>query len=85
MSKLNDLIQKLCPDGVEVRTLNECCNILDNERKPVTKSARIAGEYPYYGANGIQDYVNNYIFEGKFVLVGEDGSVMTEYGKPVVT
>lgn len=84
MSKLDDLIQKLCPDGVEYKKLEECCNILDNKRKPVTKSLRNSGQYPYYGANGIQDYVSDYIFDGKFILVGEDGSVLTPNNTPVV-
>ena len=85
MSKLDELIQELCPDGVEFRPLEQCCNILDRKRKPVTKSAREAGDYPYYGANGIQDYVSDYIFDGTFILVGEDGSVITDRGTPVVT
>lgn len=85
MSKLEQLINELCPEGVEYRRLENCCEILDNKRKPVTKSAREAGKYPYYGANGIQDYVSNYIFDGTFVLVGEDGSVVTEIGTPIVT
>ena len=72
-------------EHVEYRKLEECCNILDNKRKPVTKSARVFGEYPYYGANGIQDYVSEYIFDGKFILVGEDGSVINENGNPIVT
>ena len=84
MSRLEELIQQLCPDGVEYRSLECCCNILDRKRKPVTKAARVSGKYPYYGANGIQDYVTDYIFDGTFVLVGEDGSVMTPSGKPVV-
>ena len=42
MSKLEELIQELCPDGVETFPLEECCNILDKKRKPVTKK----GEYP---------------------------------------
>ena len=84
MSKIDELIEKLCPDGVVCKKLVECCVILDNQRKPITKSVRELGEYPYYGANGIQDYVSDYIFEGTFVLVGEDGSVLTEQGTPVV-
>lgn len=84
-NKLEELIKKLCPNGVEYKKLEDCCNILDNERKPVTKSARIKGEYPYYGANGIQDYVSDYIFDGTFVLVGEDGSVINKNGNPIVT
>ena len=62
MSRLSELIEELCPNGVEVKKLEECCNILDRRRKPVTKAARESGEYPYYGANGIQDYVAEYIF-----------------------
>ena len=85
MSKLKQLITELCPDGVEYKDLEECCIILDNKRKPVTKSVRQSGEYPYYGANGIQDYVADYIFDGIYVLVGEDGSVVTKNGTPVVT
>ena len=85
MIKLEQLINELCPNGVEYRRLENCCEILDNKRKPVTKSAREAGKYPYYGANGIQDYVSNYIFDGTFILVGEDGSVVTEMGTPIVT
>ncbi len=85
MNKLEELIKKLCPNGVEYKELEKCCNILDNKRKPVTKSARQYGEYPYYGANGIQDYVSDYIFDGTYVLVGEDGSVTTQNGNPIVT
>ena len=85
MSKLDKLLRELCPDGVETFPLEECCNILDKKRKPVTKNSREKGEYPYYGANGVQDYVSDYIFNGKFVLVGEDGSVITKSGTPVVT
>ena len=70
---------------MEIRRLDECCNLLDKKRKPITKASREAGEYPYYGANGVQDYVIDYIFDGTFVLVGEDGSVITKSGTPVVT
>ena len=70
---------------VEKRKLEECCKILDNKRKPITQSARVAGIYPYYGANGIQDYVAEYLFDGEFILVGEDGSVITENGNPIIT
>ena len=85
MNRINELIKEYCPDGVEIRCLEDCCNLLDKKRKPITKASREAGEYPYYGANGIQDYVANYIFDGTFVLVGEDGSVITKSGTPVVT
>ncbi len=68
------------PGDWEVKKLEECCVILDNKRKPVSSSARVAGKYPYYGANGILDYVSSYIFNGTYVLVGEDGSIITPNG-----
>ena len=46
MNKLEKLIQEKCPNGVAYKKLEESCNILDNKRKPVTKSARKEGEYP---------------------------------------
>jgi type I restriction enzyme, S subunit len=54
--------------------LGELCDVLDSRRKPVTKRDRIAGEFPYYGATGILDYVAEYIFNEKLVLIGEDGA-----------
>lgn len=54
--------------------LSEVCEILDNLRKPVKKADRKEGKYPYYGATGILDYVDDYIFDEKLVLVGEDGA-----------
>lgn len=85
MSKLTELLDELCPDGVEYRPLGELLAIRDSERRPVTKSDRVSGPYPYYGANGIQDYVNEYIFDGEFILLGEDGSVLTDDFRPVTT
>ena len=84
MSEISDMIQRLCPDGVEYRKLGEVCEILDSQRKPVSKGKRNAGKYPYYGANGIQDYVDNYIFNGTFLLIGEDGSVINADKSPVI-
>ena len=74
MSRLDELIRQHCPDGLEYRKLEDCCTVLDKKRKPVTKAAREAGEYPYYGANGIQDYVEGFTHDGEFVLVAEDGA-----------
>ena len=84
MSKLQDLIDSLCPNGVEFKPLGEVCEILDSQRKPVSKGNRITGQYPYYGANGIQDYVNEYLFDGTFILVGEDGSVINADNSPII-
>ena len=79
MNKVDELLQQICPDGVDCRCLEDCCIILDNKRKPVTKAAREAGIYPYYGANGIQDYVKDYIFDGEYVLLAEDGGHFDEF------
>lgn len=80
---MSTMLKKL--DDVECRPLEMCCEILDKKRKPITKAARESGKYPYYGANGVQDYVSGYIFDGVFILVGEDGSVITSSGTPIVT
>lgn len=69
---------------LENKKLEEVCEILDSKRKPITKSKRIKGIYPYYGANGIQDYVNDFIFDGSFVLMGEDGSVIDKNNNPIL-
>jgi type I restriction enzyme S subunit len=61
-------------EGWEIKKLGEICEILDSQRKPVTKKYRKEGLYPYYGASGIQDYVDSYIFDGRYLLVGEDGA-----------
>ena len=60
--------------GWEIKKLGEVCEILDSFRKPVTKKDRREGIYPYYGATGIQDYVDSFIFDGRYLLVGEDGA-----------
>ncbi len=82
--RLKSLLQTLAPKGVEFRKLGEVCEILDNRRIPIAKNKRNPGIYPYYGANGIQDYIDSYIFDGDFVLVGEDGSVINKDNTPVV-
>lgn len=64
----------LIPDDWEVKTLGEVVTFLDSKRIPITESERKKGIYPYYGASGIIDYVNNYIFDGDYVLLGEDGA-----------
>ena len=67
--------------GWEIKKLKDVCEILDSQRKPVTKKDRRQGCYPYYGATGIQDYVDSYIFDGRYLLVGEDGAKWGAYDK----
>src|SRR5574344_1310639 len=61
-------------EGWEYKTLGECCDILDRLRKPIKQSKRESGNIPYYGATGLLDYVNDYIFDDTLVLLGEDGA-----------
>ena len=61
-------------DAWEQRKLSDIAERFDNLRIPVAANLRIAGSTPYYGANGIQDYVDGYTHDGEFVLVAEDGA-----------
>ena len=63
--------------------LEDCCEILDSMRIPITASERKSGSYPYYGANGIQDYVADYIFDDELVLLAEDGGYFGSKTKPI--
>ena len=77
------------PVGCKPQFVGECksvglvdvCEILDSKRIPITKYKRIAGPYPYYGANGIQDYVANYLFDDELVLLAEDGGHFEKSGQ----
>ncbi|EAL5360004.1 restriction endonuclease subunit S [Campylobacter jejuni] len=62
------------PQGWEVKTIDNTCEILDNKRVPISQKNRISGIYPYYGASGIVDYIDKYIFDEELVLIGEDGA-----------
>lgn len=61
-------------EGWTYKKLGELCDILDSQRKPITKDKRESGNIPYYGATGCLDYVKDYIFDEKLVLLGEDGA-----------
>ena len=60
-------------DWKEVK-LGEVTDRYDNLRVPVSANERVSGETPYYGANGIQDYVDGYTHDGEFILIAEDGA-----------
>ena len=60
--------------GWTYKQLGDVCEILDSKRKPITKGKREPGSIPYYGATGCLDYVKDYIFDEKLVLLGEDGA-----------
>ena len=61
-------------DAWEQRRLGEWADRYDNLRIPIAANLRIPGPTPYYGANGIQDYVSGHTHDGEFVLVAEDGA-----------
>lgn len=65
------------------RPLAEMVVNLNRQRVPIKSSLRKAGPYPYYGAQGIVDYVDSYIFDGEFVLVAEDGENLRSRNEPV--
>lgn len=74
------------PKGYETKFLSEVAQNFDSKRKPISSRERELhhGKYPYYGATSIIDHVDNYIFDGTYVLMGEDGTVKTEKGNPVL-
>ncbi len=65
----------------DVKPLGDICDVLNNRRKPITSSDRVSGPYPYYGASGIVDYVNDFIFDERLLLIGEDGAKWGAYEK----
>ena len=64
-------------------TVDKISTNLDSKRVPITKNVRASGEYPYYGASGIVDYVADYIFEGDTLLVSEDGANLLARSTPI--
>lgn len=65
----------------EVTSIENVCDILDSQRKPLNKSQRdsMKGNIPYYGANGEVDRVNDYLFDEDLILLAEDGGYFDEY------
>jgi type I restriction enzyme S subunit len=65
------------------RPLSEVVDFLDSKRKPITQKDRVPGPYPYYGANGQQDSVADYIFDEPLVLLAEDGGHFGDADKTI--
>ncbi|WP_275400675.1 restriction endonuclease subunit S [Enterococcus faecium] len=70
-------------DDWEERKLGELTESFDGKRVPIDSDLRISGKYPYYGATGIIDYVDDYIFNGEYVLLAEDGANIIMRNYPV--
>lgn len=68
---------------VEWQMLGDLGENLDSKRKPITSGLREAGSIPYYGASGIVDYVKDYIFDGDFLLISEDGANLLARNTPI--
>jgi len=69
--------------NIVYKKLKDVCEILDAYRIPVTAKDRKSGIYPYYGANGLQDYVSEYIFDDELVLLAEDGGNFGSKDRPI--
>ena len=70
-------------EGWRNTKLNEICENLDSKRIPITKNKRLKGEFPYYGASGIVDYVQDYLFDEELLLVSEDGANLLARAYPI--
>lgn len=79
------LQDKINQNGSET-TVESILSLYDSMRKPMSSLDRSGMEriYPYYGASSLMDYVDNYIFDGIYGLIGEDGTVMDENGYPTM-
>ena len=82
----NEELGKEIPKGWKVKTLKDISYNFDSKRIPLSSRERQKrqGIYPYYGATSIMDYIDDYIFDGTYILVAEDGSVIDEKGYPVL-
>jgi type I restriction enzyme S subunit len=81
-SERHTIFTRRGPGWIE-RTVDEISTNLDSKRVPITKGDRKSGEYPYYGASGIVDYVADYIFDGDTLLVSEDGANLLMRSTPI--
>ena len=82
----NEQLKREVPAGWETCTIGQLCTCHDSKRIPLSGKQRVEmqGDIPYYGATGVMDHVNKYIFDGEYLLFAEDGSVMTEEGFPIL-
>ena len=74
------------PEGWEKKKIGDFVTFYDKKRKPLSSMQRMDMEklYPYYGAASLMDYVDNYLFDGIYLLFGEDGTVITPDNHPVL-
>ena len=74
------------PEGWHLGTVQDVIVYHDTKRKPLSGKQRekMKGDYRYYGAAGVLDYVDSFLFDGTYLLLGEDGTVITDEGYPVL-
>ncbi len=74
------------PEGWRIGTLGEVVDCFDNKRRPLSSYERLEMKkiYPYYGAASLMDFVDDYIFDGTYILMGEDGTVINEDNTPII-
>lgn len=72
------------PKGWNIAEIKSLSNIFDSKRVPLSSKQRQnkKGTFPYHGATGIMDYIDDYLFDGEYILLAEDGSVMNDEGFP---
>lgn len=82
----NEELEREIPEGWGSISIGAITNCFDTKRIPLSGQERKLkrGDIPYYGATGIMDYVDEAIFEGDYVLMAEDGSIMDENGHPIL-
>ncbi|WP_295522376.1 restriction endonuclease subunit S [uncultured Pseudacidovorax sp.] len=82
---LEEMDLQVVPEGWRYRSLKEVVEIFDSKRVPLSGAERLKrrGPYPYYGAAALMDHVDDYLFNGVYLLTGEDGSVADEAGFPI--
>lgn len=70
---------------METYKLSDLCEILDSKRKPLSalQRAKKQGIYPYYGAQGIIDHLDEYLLDGEYLLVAEDGANLETRNQPI--
>lgn len=82
----NPTLKREVPEGWEVKKLEDCINLFDSKRVPLSSQQRASkkGMIPYYGATGIMDYIDDFIYDGEYILLAEDGSVETDEGFVII-
>jgi type I restriction enzyme S subunit len=82
----NPTLKREIPVGWEVKKLEDCINLFDSKRVPLSSQQRASkkGMIPYYGATGIMDYIDDFIYDGEYILLAEDGSVETDEGFVII-